>query len=200
MQEVTPRRHEMKRRLYRGNPSVPELKRPGRKAAPAQFVAYRQACKKRPTSQSAPQKIKTIRTEFDLAGAGDKTLLIALDGSFCNCLLLGQELDRMELLCRCRKDARLSFLALQGVDDFTLRKLSVLSQCAKMRGELGKKQKFTIAAPGEQCVLKKSLPFIGAKALSAVRCVYWSLLRRLTAITNWERLSIASQPISSRSI
>jgi hypothetical protein len=68
--------------------------------------------------------------------------------------------------------------------------------CAKMRGELGKKQKFTIAAPGEQCVLKKSLPFIGAKALSAERCVYWSLLRRLTAITNWQRLSIASQPIS----
>jgi hypothetical protein len=79
MQEVTPRRQEIKRRLYRGNPRVPVLKRPGRKAAPAEFVAYRQAWKKHPTSQSAPQKIKTIRTEFDLAGAGDKTLLIALE-------------------------------------------------------------------------------------------------------------------------
>jgi hypothetical protein len=79
MQEVTPRRQEIKRRLYRGNPRVPVLKRPGRKAAPAEFVAYRQAWKKHPTSQSAPQKIKMIRTEFDLAGAGDKTLLIALE-------------------------------------------------------------------------------------------------------------------------
>jgi hypothetical protein len=93
---------------------VPVLKRPGRKAAPAEMRAYRQACKKRPTSQSALQKIKTIRTEFDLAGAREKTLLFALDGSFCNGVLLGQELDRVELLCRCRKDARLSFLAPEG--------------------------------------------------------------------------------------
>ena len=93
---------------------VPMLKRPGRKAAPAELVAYRQACNKRPTSQSALQKIKAIRTEFDLAGAGQKTLLFALDGSFCNGVFLGQELDRVELLCRCRKDARLSLPAPEG--------------------------------------------------------------------------------------
>jgi hypothetical protein len=97
---------------------VPVLKRPGRKAAPAEFLAYRQACNKRPTSQSALQKIKMIRTEFDLAGAGEKTLLIALDGSFCNGVLLGQELDRVELLCRCRKDARLSLRAPEGSGRF----------------------------------------------------------------------------------
>ena len=90
---------------------VPVVKRPGRKATPEQQLAYRQACKKRPTSQSALQEIKTIRTEFDQAGARDKTLLIALDGSFCNGVLLGQELDRIELLCRCRKDARLCLKA-----------------------------------------------------------------------------------------
>jgi hypothetical protein len=45
---------------------VPMLKRSGRKAAPAEIAAYRQACNKRPTSQSALQKIKAIRTEFDL--------------------------------------------------------------------------------------------------------------------------------------
>jgi hypothetical protein len=93
---------------------VPVPKKPGRKATPAEIVAYRQACNKRPTSQSALQKIKTIRTEFDLAGAGEKTLLIALDGSFCNGVFLGQELDRVQLLCRCRKDARLSLPALEG--------------------------------------------------------------------------------------
>jgi hypothetical protein len=93
---------------------VPMLKRPGRKAAPAEMVAYRQACHQRPTSQSALQKIKAIRTEFDLAGARQKTLLFALDGSFCNGVFLGQELDRVELLCRCRKDARLSLPAPEG--------------------------------------------------------------------------------------
>jgi hypothetical protein len=42
-----------------------------------------------------------------------------------------------------------------------------------MRAELGKKLKFTIVETGEQCVSKKSLPFTGAKALGAERCVYW---------------------------
>jgi len=90
------------------------LKRPGRKAAPAEIVAYRQACNKHPTSQSALQKIKAIRTEFDLAGAGQKTLLFALDGSFCNSVFLGQELDRVEMLCRCRKEASLSLHEPEG--------------------------------------------------------------------------------------
>jgi hypothetical protein len=93
---------------------VPVPKKPGRQATPAEMAAYRQACRKRPTSQSALQKIKTLRTEFDLAGAGEKTLLIALDGSFCNGVFLGQELDRVQLLCRCRKDASLSLPAPEG--------------------------------------------------------------------------------------
>jgi hypothetical protein len=100
---------------------VPMLKRPGRKAAPAEIVAYRQACNKHPTSQSSLQKIKAIRTEFDLAGAEQKTLLFALDGSFCNGVFLGQELDRVQLLCRCRKDARLSLAAPEGSRRFYAR-------------------------------------------------------------------------------
>jgi hypothetical protein len=90
---------------------VPVLKKPGRKATPQEHLAYRRIYKKRPTSQSALQEIKTIRAEFDQAGAGDKTLLIALDGSFCNGVFLAKVLDRIELLCRCRKDARLCLKA-----------------------------------------------------------------------------------------
>jgi hypothetical protein len=90
---------------------VPVLKKPGPKATPQEHLAYRRTYKKRPTSQSALQEIQTIRAEFDQAGAGDKTLLIALDGSFCNGVFLAKELDRIELLCRCRKDARLSLRA-----------------------------------------------------------------------------------------
>ena len=86
---------------------VPVIKKPGRKASPQEHLAYQRACKMRPTSQSALQRIKTVRAEFDRAGAGEKTLLIALDGSFCNSVILAEQLDRIELLCRCRKDARL---------------------------------------------------------------------------------------------
>jgi hypothetical protein len=41
--------------------------------------------------------------------AAKKNLFIALDGSFCHAVFFDQKLDRIELLCRCRKDARLHF-------------------------------------------------------------------------------------------
>jgi len=97
---------------------VPVLKRPGRKASLQEHQAYRAAQKKRLSSQYALQKVKTLRRAFDQAGAQDKTLLIALDGSFCNSVFFGERLDRVELLCRCRKDARLCLAAPKGSQRF----------------------------------------------------------------------------------
>lgn len=85
---------------------VPVVKKPGRKASLQQHLAYQAACKLRPASRMALQQIKTIRGEFDRAGAANKTLFIALDGSFCNAVFFQEKLDRIQLLCRCRKDAR----------------------------------------------------------------------------------------------
>jgi hypothetical protein len=93
---------------------VPVVKKPGRKASLEQQLAYRAACKRRPASQMALQQIKTLRGEFDRAGAANKTLLIALDGSFCNAVFFREKLDRIQLLCRCRKDARLHLAAPKG--------------------------------------------------------------------------------------
>src|SRR6516225_6818493 len=93
---------------------VPVIKKPGRKATAQERQVYRATCKRRPASQMALQQIKTLRGEFDRAGAANKTLFIALDGSFCNAVFFDQKLDRIELLCRCRKDARLHFAAPKG--------------------------------------------------------------------------------------
>ena len=87
--------------------SVPVLKKPGRKATQEQRLAYQAACKRRPASQKALLQLKTFRRELDEAGAYDKTLIAALDGSFCNAVFLSEKLERIELLCRCREDARL---------------------------------------------------------------------------------------------
>jgi hypothetical protein len=93
---------------------VPVLKKPGRKASQQQRLAYREAYKKRPASRMALEQIKALRAEFDRAGAAHKSLLTALDGNFCNAVFFGQELDRIQLLCRCRKDARLHLAAPKG--------------------------------------------------------------------------------------
>lgn len=93
---------------------VPVVKKPGRKASLQQQQAYRAACKRRPASHLALEQIKNLRGELDRAGAADKTLFVALDGSFCNAVFFHQTLDRTELLCRCRKDARLHLAAPEG--------------------------------------------------------------------------------------
>lgn len=93
---------------------VPVLKKPGRKATQEQRLAYQAACKTRPASQKALLQLKAFRRELDEAGAYDKTLIAALDGSFCNAVFLGEKLERIELLCRCRKDARLRLAAPKG--------------------------------------------------------------------------------------
>ena len=90
---------------------VPVLKKPGRKATDQERLAYQAAYKTRPASTKALQEIKALRSELDRAGAHDKTLITALDGSFCNGVFLAQELEGIELLCRCRKNARLRLAA-----------------------------------------------------------------------------------------
>jgi len=55
-----------------------------------------------------------LRAQLDAACAADKDVLSALDGGFCNKVFFGKKLDRIELVARCRKDARLCFAAEPG--------------------------------------------------------------------------------------
>jgi len=84
---------------------VPVLKKPRPKATQQERSAYQLAYKARPASAKALEQLKALRAELDRLGAAQKTLISALDGSFCNRVMLTPVLDRMELLCRCRKDA-----------------------------------------------------------------------------------------------
>lgn len=94
--------------------SLPVLEKPGRKACAEEWSAYRAAQKKRPTSQRSRQALIELRADFDSVGASSRSLLVALDGSFCNRVLLEEPIDRVELLCRCRKDAVLCRPAAAG--------------------------------------------------------------------------------------
>jgi hypothetical protein len=78
------------------------------------FCPYCKALKKRPTSQVARQVLEELRQDFDRAGASGRKLLVTLDGSFCNQVFFQKAFDRVELLCRCRKDAVLCLAAQDG--------------------------------------------------------------------------------------
>ena len=85
--------------------AVPVLRKPGKKATQEQWQSYRQTSKRRPTSQKARATIAELRADFDRAGVCGRRLLVALDGSFCNRVLMEEAIERVDLLCRCRKDA-----------------------------------------------------------------------------------------------
>jgi len=90
---------------------VSRVKRPGRRASPEQQKQYKAAVKVKNLSHSFVQMGKQLREELDLAGGGDRILVLTADGSFCNRTCFADVPDRSVLLARARKDARLCFRA-----------------------------------------------------------------------------------------
>jgi len=86
---------------------VPVLKKPGRKADANEIALYKKEIRKRPSSRMALEYLRKLREDFDGAGVANKDLLVALDGGFCNRIFFADELPRVELVARCRKDAKL---------------------------------------------------------------------------------------------
>ena len=93
---------------------APVVKKPGKRASQKERQAYRQLQKQRNLSVQTLQMMRELRRQWDDQGAALRRLLAALDGSFCNRTLFKADLDRIDLLARCRKDARLCFPAPSG--------------------------------------------------------------------------------------
>lgn len=90
------------------------VKKPGRRASPAEQEQYRLAKRQTNLSTQSLQVVKDLRLRLDEKGGAQRRLLAVLDGSFCNRTFFKADLDRVDLLARCRKDARLCFPAPEG--------------------------------------------------------------------------------------
>src|SRR5207247_2005218 len=93
---------------------APVVKKPGKRASQKERQAYRQLQKQRNLSVQTLQMMRELRRQWDDQGAALRRWLAALDGSFCNRTLFKADLDRVDLLARCRKDARLCCPAPSG--------------------------------------------------------------------------------------
>jgi hypothetical protein len=92
----------------------PPIKKPGKRATPEQIDEYKNLKKIRNLSVQTLEMIRGLRLDLDHRGAADRILLPVMDGSFCNKTMFRADLDRVHLLARCRKDARLCFPAPPG--------------------------------------------------------------------------------------
>jgi hypothetical protein len=83
----------------------PVPRKPGRKADEAAWAAYRKEQKRQPAAVAARAEITALRQYLDDHGASRRSMLVALDGSFCQRRFLVEPMAGVELLCRARKDA-----------------------------------------------------------------------------------------------
>lgn len=90
---------------------APAIKKPGKRASAQEHAAYKQACKQQNLSTQTLTEVKNLRQRLNQKGANGRSLLVTLDGSFCNKTFFKAELEHTHLVARCRKDARLCFPA-----------------------------------------------------------------------------------------
>lgn len=90
---------------------APALKKPGKRASEEEWRTYRHLKKEINLSFSAVQQLERLRKKLDESGAPHRPLWAVLDGSFCNRTMFRVHWDRVILLARCRKDARLCYPA-----------------------------------------------------------------------------------------
>jgi len=93
---------------------VPVVKKPGRRASDEQRKQYRQLRNTTNLSTQSLNWLRDYRQRLDALKAADRGLRVVGDASFCNRTFYKHPLERIELLTRCRKDARLCFPAPEG--------------------------------------------------------------------------------------
>lgn len=90
----------------RFHPAPPPLK-PGRKASAEELAAYKIAQKTENLSRKAVELIKGIRESVNKAECPGHTILLAVDGSYCNGTVLRNLPEKTEVIARARGDVKL---------------------------------------------------------------------------------------------
>jgi hypothetical protein len=93
---------------------APPIKKPGKRAGLEQLEQYKKLKKEKNLSTQALDVVRDLRQSLDQRGGAGCWLLMVGDGSFANRTMFKADLDRTDLLARCRKDARLCFRAPEG--------------------------------------------------------------------------------------
>ena len=85
--------------------NIPVIKKPGKRASEEDILKYKEEKKKYNLSTYFVKTAKETRIAYDKAGASHKVIIAVTDGGFCNKTVFGADLDRIDILSRCRKDA-----------------------------------------------------------------------------------------------
>lgn len=90
---------------------TPSVKKPGKRATDDDWKQYAEEKKKLNMSIAALTHINYIREDCDSLGYQNKRMILVGDGSFCNRVMFREPIDNVDVIARCRKDAKLCFQA-----------------------------------------------------------------------------------------
>jgi len=93
---------------------APHVKKPGKRATEKQVAAYRVARKQTNLPAQGVKLMQRLRSDADRAGLATTQMVISVDGSYCNKTVFKADLERTQLIARCRKDAKLCLPAQPG--------------------------------------------------------------------------------------
>ncbi len=90
---------------------TPSVKKPGKRATDDDWELYKEEKKKLNMSTAALAEIKRIREDCNLLGYKNRHVILVGDGSYCNRVMFGEPIENVDMIARCRKDAKLCFQA-----------------------------------------------------------------------------------------
>ncbi len=93
---------------------APVVKKPGIRGTDAQWEEWHRRSREQNLSTQARTTALEIRRELDELGQAHRWALLVADGSFCNRAFFREALDRIHILARTRKDARLCLPAAEN--------------------------------------------------------------------------------------
>ena len=85
------------------------VKKPGKYATDEEISEYKKEKKINNLSNTFVRQLKELRHRADNAGGQDKVIIAVGDGAFCNRTTFRHEVERANILVRCRKDSCLCF-------------------------------------------------------------------------------------------
>lgn len=102
------RTHDLPARAYPvASRIAPPVKKPGKKATDQEVATWKEEKKQHNLNTAALDMCAMLRRKYDAAGFAHARLLFVVDNSYCNRTMFKATTERMDILARCRKDARL---------------------------------------------------------------------------------------------
>ena len=88
----------------------PSVKKPSKNATQEELLEYKKAKKEQNLSKQGLERIKLFRKRLDGQGAGERELLLSVDGGYTNETIFKGLPEKVTLIGRIRKDAHLNYL------------------------------------------------------------------------------------------